>query len=188
MTDEPDTHEEIARLLRERGPVEAPPDLARSVMDEVRRTPRRTPRHREAGRRAAGWAAAAAALVALGFGISRIDLGGGSSSSGSSAGGSAAAGEAGALQPDQLNSAADGVKTAPTLRPRSTYLLSVGAAKRLLGDRYSQADAADGRIVLVLDADQYRAYVRRFRGHVAAKGESSSGADGRITVILRRAP
>jgi hypothetical protein len=46
----------------------------------------------------------------------------------------------------------------------------VGAAKRLLGYRYSQADAADGRIVLVLDADQYRAYFRRFRGHVAAKG------------------
>ena len=35
---------------------------------------------------------------------------------------------------------------------------AVGAANGLLGDRYSQADAADGRIVLVLDADQYRAY------------------------------
>jgi hypothetical protein len=188
MTDEPDTHNEIARLLRERGPVEAPPDLARAVMDEVRRAPRRTPRHREVARRATGWAAAAAALVALGFGISRIDVGGGSFSSGSSAGGSAVGGEARALQPDQLNSAADGVKTAPTLRPRRAYRLSVTAAKRLLGDRYSQADAADGRIVLILDADQYRAYVRRFRGHVVANGKSSSGAGGRITVILRRAP
>jgi len=71
MTDEPDTHDEIARLLRERGPVEAPPDLARAVMDEVRRAPRRTPRHREVARRATGWAAAASSSPASSCLVSR---------------------------------------------------------------------------------------------------------------------
>jgi hypothetical protein len=72
----------LARLLRDEGPAQAPGDLAADVMRQVRAEPRRRPRR---------WlpslalpAAAAVALVAGVIGVSRIDLGTGSSSSAAS--------------------------------------------------------------------------------------------------------
>jgi len=79
----------LARLLRDEGPAQAPGDLAADVMRQVRAEPRRQPRR---------WlpslalpAAAAVALVAGVIGVSRIDLGTGSSSSAGSAAAGAAA-------------------------------------------------------------------------------------------------
>jgi hypothetical protein len=82
-------HEEIARRLRAEGQASAPPDLLPSVMAEVRAESRRRRRRPRLlsfpqWRPVAAWATAAAALVALGFGISRLDLHTTSSSSASS--------------------------------------------------------------------------------------------------------
>ena len=85
--EQPPNHEHIARLLREQGPVEAPPDLAPEVMRQVRAEPRerRVPRIR--WRPAVGIAAAAACLLALGVGIAHLGSGGATSSSSGGGGG-----------------------------------------------------------------------------------------------------
>jgi hypothetical protein len=185
MTDDPNTHEEVARLLREQGPVDAPPDLADAVMAEVRRSPRRAERRQAMVRRAGSWAAAAAALVTVGFGISRMDLGG--SGTGSFAGSSAAGGgQEGGLSQDQLKAASG---AAGSITARQTFELPKSDARSLLGSLFRPADARDGRIVLTLSPSQYRAYVKRLNGvHANSGDQGNSALDGRITVILRRSP
>jgi hypothetical protein len=91
--------ERIARLLREQGQAQAPPDLAGDVMAQVRREPQA-----DGGRSSRSWrpvaavAAVAAALLAVGFGIATLGNNAGSSSS-AGAGTSAAAG-GGAIVPE----------------------------------------------------------------------------------------
>ena len=87
-----DEHDRIARLLREQGQAEAPPDLAGDVMAQVRREPQATPvHHRVNWRPVAAWAAVAAALLAAGVGIAQLASGGSSSSSWGSTGGGGSA-------------------------------------------------------------------------------------------------
>jgi hypothetical protein len=79
---DPDQHEDIARRLREDGPVQAPSDLAGEVMKRVRMEPRRST---SAVRRPlVTLLAAALVTVALVAGIAK--LGGGSASSAGSVG------------------------------------------------------------------------------------------------------
>jgi hypothetical protein len=179
MTDDQNTHEDIARLLREQGPVEAPPELAAAVMDEVRRIPRRHPARDRRVRRAAELGVAAAVLLAVGFGLSRVDLGGSSSSSsavGNSAGGAGTRKEAA----NSVSADSGGVATEQSFR------LSAAAARQALGPLYSAADAVDGRIVLTVTPSQFRAYTRRLTRDQAST--LSTKGTGKVTVVLRRSP
>ena len=125
-------HEDIARRLRAEGQASAPPDLLPSVMAEVRADSRRRRRLRLPSfpewRPVAAWATAAAALVALGFGISRLDLHTTSSSSASSASES----HAPAL-------AAEGTGSRSPVAPE-TFTVSRKAAASILGP-YLYSDA-----------------------------------------------
>ena len=82
---DPNQHDEIARRLREYGPVDAPSDLAGEVMKRVRAEPRRST---SAGRRPLATLLAASLItVALVAGIAKLGGGSSSSVSGSSGGG-----------------------------------------------------------------------------------------------------
>jgi hypothetical protein len=79
----------LSRLLREEGPVQAPPDLAPKVMRHVRAEPRRAPRRRLPSFVAP--AAAALVLIAGVYGLSRLGTAGQSSAGSGAAGGVSAA-------------------------------------------------------------------------------------------------
>jgi hypothetical protein len=177
MTDEHANHEDIARLLREQGAVEAPPDLAASVMEEVRRTPRRPAARDRFARRTVQWAAAAVVVAAALLGLSRIDLGGGSSSS-SSVGAASAGGEA-QVPPKAADSSG---QRSPSVR------FSVGAAvaRQVLGPRWSAAEAEHGRIVITVPSREFRALTHAFKRH-SSLGIPANGPDI-VTVVLRRSP
>jgi hypothetical protein len=103
-------HDDIATRLRREGSVAAPDRLRADVMLRVRAEPRprRIGPRRSFGRSFASVAAAACILGALVFGLSRVDFGGGSSSSGAGGGSTAAAGAAKSLA---LPGAASGSKS-----------------------------------------------------------------------------
>ena len=147
-----DEHDRIARLLREQGQAEAPPDLAGDVMAQVRREPQATPVHRGVNwRPVATWAAVAAALLAVGVGIAQLAPGGSSSSSGSAGGGgSSVAAEAGG-----------GGKSAPAHPSADSAVRSFTVprheAQKLLGGRAPAQLSVAGQSTLTLDRAQWNA-------------------------------
>lgn len=146
-----DEHDRIARLLREQGQAEAPPDLAGDVMAQVRREPQATPAHRGLNwRPVATWAAVAAALLAVGVGIAQLAPGGSSSSSGSAGGGgSSVATEAAGGKSAPAYPSADSAVRAFTV-PRHE-------AEKLLSGETSEQFSTVGRSTLTLDRPQWNA-------------------------------
>jgi hypothetical protein len=115
-------HDRVARLLREQGQAEAPPELAENVMAQVRREPQAAPARRGVNwRPVAAWAAVAAVLLAVGFGIATRAPGGSGSSSGSAA----------------MEAAAGGSKASPA-RPTDSaadaYTVDRSAAEQILAN------------------------------------------------------
>lgn len=176
-------HEEIQRLLAERGPVQAPDDLAGDVMRQVRAEPR----HR---RRRLGWpasvqmrpalalCAAAAVLLATGFGISRL------SSTTSSAPGDAAAEVHGAQT--------KGATRSPAATPSAANALVTVAgvprhqARRVLGSLWPVAPSdtamqVGSAITVRVPSARFDAITRQLRSRAAA---NTSGPG--VTIILRR--
>jgi hypothetical protein len=179
--------EEVARLLREQGPVPAPPDLASSVMAEVRRTPRHETRRGHVVSRALRFGAAAAALVAIGVGVSRLDLGAGSGSfgSGSSAGAGGVASSALDEAANSVGEKAAGSYPGTVQDGVARFEVAVPAARHALGPLWSADRVKHGRIVLDLSAAEFRTYVPRLRH--AARGTATLGpATQSVRVILRR--
>ena len=178
-------HEEIARRLRAEGQAGAPPDLLPSVMAEVRAEPRRRrlpsfPQWRPV----AAWAGAAAALVALGFGISRLDL----HTTRSSSAGSASESHAPAL-------AAEGTGSRSPVAPE-TFTVSRKAAASILGPYFSSINGAAGAssattgtsLSIAVPGARFRALSARLRAAqrrlAGAKTPSSySTAPGNVVVI-----
>ena len=142
-----DEHVRIARLLREQGQAEAPPDLAGDVMAQVRREPQATPVHRRVNwRPVATWAAVAAALLAVGVGIAQLAPGGSSSSSGSAGGAAEAAG--GSKSTPAYPSADSAVRS---------FIVPRHEAQKLLGGRAPAQLSVAGQSTLTLDRDQWNA-------------------------------
>jgi hypothetical protein len=167
-------HERVARLLRDQGPVTAPPDLRSDVMEQVRAEPR--PRHQRPApwRPVLGVAAAAACLLALGFGVAH--LGGGAGSSASSAGGGNAAAEA-----ESGNT--------------PTYTVAVGDARRILGPlpKYSAATESTGPVsgsdnvrLQLLSGRTYRVAVPSavYRRLASRLARAAGRVHGRSTVVV----
>jgi hypothetical protein len=97
---DPNEHEEIARRLREDGPVQAPSDLAGEVMKRVRTEPRRST---SAVRRPlVTLLAAALVTAALVAGIAKLGGGSASSAGGGSTGGGASEAHAPSLPGDSV--------------------------------------------------------------------------------------
>jgi hypothetical protein len=187
MSDEyttPPEHEEIARLLAQHGPVDAPPDLAANVMRQVHEEPRRArrltllPSPRRL-RPALAYCAAAAVLVAVGFGVAHLGSGG-SSSSGGVAGDALAPGVE--KSPTAMGGGAAGA-TAETIAN-----VPYAAAQRYLPMRTAPGlpldSSASGQIDIVrvnVSAATFDALSRKLH---AAAARSTSGH--RITIVLRR--
>ena len=157
-----DEHDRIARLLREQGQAEAPPDLVGDVMAQVRREPQATPMHRGVNwRPIATWAAVAAALLAVGVGIAQLAPGGSSSSSGSAGGGgSSVAAEA-----------AGGGKSAPAYPSADSAVRSFTVprheAEKLLSGETNEQFSTVGRSTLTLDRARWDALKGRLRALAA---------------------
>ncbi len=170
-----DEHDRIARLLREQGQAEAPPDLAGDVMAQVRREPQATPAHRGVNwRPVAAWAAVAAALLAVGVGIAQLAPGGSSSSSGSAGGGGSIAAEA-----------ASGSKTAP-VHPSAdsavrAFTVPRSEAEKLLNGETNEQFSTVGRSTLTLDRAQWDA----LRGKLAAAAARHPHPKDPVIVRLR---
>jgi len=130
----------IARLLREQGQAEAPPELARDVMAQVRREPQSTPDRRGINwRPVAAWAAVAAVLLAVGVGIATRAPGGSSSSAGSAA-------------QAEVAGAAGGSKASPPAQVEdnaaAAYTVDRSDAEKLLSGSEMHAPAPNGTITL----------------------------------------
>lgn len=171
-----DEHDRIARLLREQGQAEAPPDLVGDVMAQVRREPQATPVHRGVNwRPVAAWAAVAAALLAVGVGIAQLAPGGSSSSSGSAGGGgSSVAAEAagGSKSPPAHPSADSGVRA---------FTVPRHEAEKLLSGETNEQFSTVGRSTLTLDRAQWNA----LRGKLAAAAARHPHPKDPVIVRLR---
>jgi hypothetical protein len=132
-------HDRIARLLREQGQAEAPPELAQNVMAQVRREQQVAPSRRGINwRPVAAWAAVAAVMLAVGIGVATRAPGGSSSSSGSSAAATEAAdGGSKAALPAQVEDSA-----------ASAYSVDRDAAQKLLSGSTARHVAALSTITL----------------------------------------
>jgi hypothetical protein len=210
MSEQHPNGEEIARMLREQGPVEAPPDLADEVMRQVRteagthRAKRRFQFRRSAVLVPALGLAAAAALV---VGISHL---GNLSSSESSAGGEsrAAAPSAGnanvqhSAEKQGVNASRSFVISAraartlssafglvPPLKPTgSTATPSTttpGSSAHLSGAGSGSA-VAGGKVTLTLRGPQYG--VARARLQALASAHARHKNEPSVLVVLRRKP
>jgi hypothetical protein len=182
MSDEhttPPEHEEIARLLAQHGPVDAPPDLAANVMRQVHEEPRPArrltllPSPRRL-RPTLAYCAAAAVLVAVGFGVAHLGSGGSSSSGGVAAD---------ALTPGVEKSPSAAGATAETIAN-----VPYAAAQRYLPMRSAPGlpldSTASGQMDIVrvnVPAATFDALSRKLH---AAAARSTSGH--RITIVLRR--
>jgi hypothetical protein len=180
---EEERHDEVTRLLREQGPVPAPPELREHVMrrvhDEARARPSRT------GRPLLVLLAASLVTLALVGGISR--LGGGASSSFSGGGSSPGAAE---YSPQATSAAGADSRDAPqlltVLGPPVTFKQVPQSGARAIRQAYSVPengiithDATTGRIDLYVPASQWKHVRARLRELAQAT------ADGRrVTVRL----
>ena len=171
MSEQDERSEQIARLLREQGPVQAPDNLAGEVMSRVRAEPRRRARRAILPgltlRPVLAYAAAATVLLAVGIGIATQAGGGGYA--GSSAAPEAVAGDLGA-------------GALPAARTELRVNLSVATARTLLGSHWR--DPVNDKLVVVLPAAQFTAL-----SQTAAKAAKLDSLQGeRVIVVLRRAP
>ena len=170
-------HDRIARLLREQGQAEAPPDLAGDVMAQVRREPQATPVHRGVNwRPVAAWAAVAAALLAVGVGIATQFPGGSSSSSASTGGGSAVLeGAGGSKAPAPAHPSADSVASA--------YTVARSDAEKILasGTTIQPAISPTARSLVTLNRAQWNAV----RGALAAAAARHPHPQDPVIVRLR---
>ena len=123
-------HDDIAARLRREAAATAPERLRADVMMRVHAEPRpqRIRSRRSFGRSFASVAAAACILGALVFGMSRVDLGGGSSSS-VAGGGTSSAGANGASK--TLGALVQGEKAAPETSAPSKRFVMPSRAERL---------------------------------------------------------
>jgi len=182
----PPEHEEIARLLAEQGPVDAPPDLAANVMRQVHAEPRPArrltllPSPRRL-RPALAYCAAAVVLVAIGFGVAHLGANTTSSSGGAAAEDmkAAAGGTRGALVPGvapQLGAVTiQGV-------PVSDALRVLPASDRAPFEAIATADSTHSNAVAIdVPAAKFDALSRKLH---AAAARSTGG--NRITIVLRR--
>ena len=171
-------HDRIARLLREQGQAEAPPDLAGDVMAQVRREPQATPVHHGVNwRPVAAWAAVAAALLAVGVGIAQLAPGGSSSSSGSTGGGGSAVLEG-----------AGGSKAAAPVHPsedsmKQAYTVPRHEAEKILanGTTIQPAMSSAARSLVTLNRAQWNAV----RGKLAAAAARHPHPHDPVIVRLR---
>jgi hypothetical protein len=185
---DPDSHEEIARRLREEGPATAPPDLARELMRRVRSEPRGSTS--SARRPVVTLVAAAAVIVALLAGVSK--LGGGSSSSAGSVGGGGVSGlattgtdqaEASIIESKTLRhvprSAIFGLKfaAADSLAPASCAGQALSNARQLaLAVPYTEWEAATVQLENARRLDPYDVPRVTVRLHRLAPGAKVAGA------------
>jgi len=173
--------ERIARLLREQGQAQAPPDLAQDVMAQVRREP-------QAGGSGSGrsWrpvaavAAIAAALLAVGFGIATLGNNAGSSST-AGAGTSAGAGGGSAFPAE-----ADASGTAITV-DRSVAKRLLGAddlrKQEALAPEYSGAGSApEAARIIEVTPTQWRA----LRSRLLQAAERDPHPAHPVVIRLRR--
>ena len=193
MSDQHPNGEDIARMLREQGPVQAPPDLADEVMRQVRAEPQERPkparRFRMPQLRSVLVPAIGLALVAaLIVGIAHAPHGSSSSSAGAS---SAAGGGTEAAAPRVLHSSA----------ARRAFAIPAGSAKSLSiygpltppapsGTATSNmAQGAKDNVApytLTLRGVQYAQALHRLRGLAAAHKRHPH--EPTVVVILRRKP
>jgi hypothetical protein len=185
---DPDSHEEVARRLREQGPAKAPPDLAGEVMRRVRSEPRGSTS--SARRPVVTLLAAAVVIAALLVGVSR--LGGGSSSSAGSVGGGGVSG----LTPSRTPQAEAGIVESKVIRevparaighlpfaamdsvvPGSCYGPALTSAKRLsISVPYSAWEAATAQLENARLLDPYAARRVTVTLHRLALGAHTAGA------------
>ena len=205
MSEQHPNGEEIARMLREQGPVEAPPDLADEVMRQVRteagthRAKRRFQFRRPAVLVPALGLAAAAALV---VGISHL---GSMSSSESSAGG-----ESRAAAPSAGNANVQHSAEKQGVNASRSFVISARAARSLSALGFvpppkptgstatpstttpgSSADSsgsalAGGKVTLTLRGPQYG--VARARLQALALAHARHKSEPSVLVVLRRKP
>jgi hypothetical protein len=182
-------HQQVADLLRTSGRAKAPPDLAPSVMGEIRRERAQARRGRllASGSR---WALAAAALLAIGFGISRLGTGG-ASSSGSAPHEAAASAGAG--------SGANGLGVVKSTADSRTYYLPAADAKRALGlpasgtpyDRLTQLAngtrvTVRGSTVIIHAGGKSFNVVAAHLDAVAREQAGRTQSGPAVTIVLRR--
>jgi hypothetical protein len=188
MTEPDETHEDIARRLRDTGLARAPDGLRADVMARVRAEPRRPPRRIVLPRLRplVPYAAAACLLAGAVVGLSHLSGTGSSSSVGAAASGP----EGGGAQHTPAVSAAPAGTYQDVSRQAVAGLVRQGADLYNAGvngetlDRITPAalrTAAPHRIVLVVPAAQLDAFAARLRAleHTARR----SG----VVVILRAA-
>ena len=208
MSDHHPNGEDIARMLREQGPVQAPPDLADEVMRQVRTEPQerpkparrfRLPQLRSVLVPAVGLAAAAGLVI----GIARLGHTGSSSSAGGGASSAAvehsSSGAAGPANGGQGQSSVP--KASARVLARGEFAVSADSAKTLT--RYGvmrppisrsagesatapHAQAIRRPYTLTVPANRYAPALNRLR--VLSAEHRQHRHEPTVVVILRRKP
>ena len=200
MSDQHPNGEEIARMLREQGPVQAPPDLADEVMRQVRteagthRSKRRFQFRRPAVLVPALGLAAAAALV---VGISHLGSMSSSESSSGAGGGTASAAN-GVIEkhPASDNLAGRFLISARAARslsalglvqtPKSTPPSPSTTAGSSAGPGYTPVPYAGAKFMLTVPSSQWS--TARARLQALASAHARHKNEPSVLVVLRRKP
>jgi hypothetical protein len=174
---DPDSHEEIARRLREEVPATAPPDLAGEVMRRVRSEPRGSTS--SARRPVVTLVAAAAVIVALLVGVSK--LGGGSASSGSfGAAGVSGPSPRSSSQPESGKIVA--LKVLQDVPRAALHDLKLAQTDSLAGSCVGQALTSAGRFSVAVPYAEWQAV----KSQLEDARRLLPYASPRVTVRLRR--